>query len=92
LGFESLRACFIIKVLWDGGVSVEKHFAILLPSFCHYLTGTNREKKIIAEIRLRFFKIAGRLQVIKTKVRLHLGEVPDEPRTSMSAAQTAAAQ
>lgn len=36
------------------------------------LKGTRWERKTFAEIRLRLFKVAGRLQVMKTKVRLHL--------------------
>jgi hypothetical protein len=36
------------------------------------LKGTPWERKTFAEIRLRLFKIAGRLEVMKTKVRLHL--------------------
>ena len=38
------------------------------------LAGTRWERSTIAEIRLRLFKIAGRLEVLKTKVRLHLAE------------------
>ena len=38
------------------------------------LAGTKWERSTIAEIRLRLFKIAGRLEVLKTKVRLHLAE------------------
>ena len=36
------------------------------------LKGTPWEDKTCAEIRLRLFKIAGRIEVMKTKVRLHL--------------------
>jgi len=38
------------------------------------LAGTKWERSTFAEIRLRLFKIAGRLEVLKTKVRLHLAE------------------
>ncbi|MFT4641900.1 MAG: hypothetical protein ACI8T1_005244 [Verrucomicrobiales bacterium] len=36
------------------------------------LKGTQWERMTFAEIRLRLFKIAGRLKVMKTKVRLYL--------------------
>ena len=63
------------------------------------LTGTKWEKKTIAEIRLSLFEIAGLLQVMKTKVRLHLGEALEathrviwERCARMGAGQAAAPQ
>ncbi|MFT5191850.1 MAG: hypothetical protein ACI9DF_005517 [Verrucomicrobiales bacterium] len=45
----------------------------ILPRFrSTVLKGTQWERMTFAEIRLRLFKIAGRLKVMKTKVRLHL--------------------
>jgi len=50
-------------------------YAILHRFRSTVLKGTQWERKTFAEIRLRLFKIAGRLKIMKTKVRLHLSEV-----------------
>jgi hypothetical protein len=47
-------------------------YAILHRFRSTVLKGTKWERKTFAEIRLRLFKVAGRVQVMKTKVRLHL--------------------
>ena len=47
-------------------------YAILHRFRSTVLKGTQWERKTFAEIRLRLFKIAGRLKIMKTKVRLHL--------------------
>ncbi|MEZ5326906.1 MAG: hypothetical protein R3F19_17795 [Verrucomicrobiales bacterium] len=38
----------------------------------HRVGGHQMERCTFAEIRLRLFKVAGRIEVLKTKVRLHL--------------------
>ena len=50
-------------------------YAILHRFRSTVLKGAQWERKTFAEIRLRLFKIAGRLKIMKTKVRLHLSEV-----------------
>ena len=47
-------------------------YAILHRYRSTVLKGTAWERKTFAEIRLRLFKVAGRVEVMKTKVRLHL--------------------
>lgn len=47
-------------------------YAILHRFRSTVLAGTPWERKTFAEIRLQLFKIAGRLEVMKTKVKLHL--------------------
>ncbi|MGK0189656.1 MAG: hypothetical protein ACI9R3_005473 [Verrucomicrobiales bacterium] len=47
-------------------------YAILHRFRSTVLAGTKWERSTFAEIRLRLFKIAGRIEVLKTKVRLHL--------------------
>lgn len=47
-------------------------YAILHRFRSTVLVGTKWERSTFAEIRLRLFKIAGRLEVLKTKVRLHV--------------------
>ena len=47
------------------------------------LSGTRWERSTFAEIRLRLFKLAGRLEVLKTKVRLHLSEALEATHRSI---------
>ena len=47
-------------------------YAILHRFRSTVLVGTPWERSTFTEIRLRLFKVAGRLKVMKTKVRLHL--------------------
>ncbi len=47
-------------------------YAILHRYRSTVLKGTAWERKTFGEIRLRLFKVAGRVQVMKTKLRLHL--------------------
>ncbi|MEZ5329259.1 MAG: IS1380 family transposase [Verrucomicrobiales bacterium] len=47
-------------------------YAILHRFRSTVLAGTKWERCTFAEIRLRLFKVAGRIEVLKTKVRLHL--------------------
>ncbi len=52
-------------------------YAILHRFRSTVLAGTKWERSTFAEIRLKLFKVAGRLEVLKTKVRLHLSEALD---------------
>ena len=52
-------------------------YAILHGFRSTVLQGSMWARTTFAEIRLRLFKIAGRLQVMKTKVRLHLAMALD---------------
>ena len=58
------------------------------------LVGTKWERATFAEIRLRVLKVAGRLEILKTKVKLHLASALEEVLGGIweSAAQVGAGQ
>lgn len=52
-------------------------YAILHRFRSTVLAGTKWERSTFAEIRLKLFKVAGRIEVLKTRVRLHLSDALD---------------